>query len=192
MRDYKLSLTGGVPQQIKLPKAEIGELMGYHLVTAASDVTVRVDDGAPRARAQGLGEFGLPPFEVITLESASAQDIVIAVGAGGFSDSRATFTGTIGTTTVIPNAFVGAAAVTIPATTSGLLLAADAARHSIRLSIQETEAGGVFIGDNLVSPTTGGWMAVGSVEYIDTSAAIYAYNPNGASVTIGIVSVKEV
>ncbi len=63
-----------------------------------------------------------------------------------------------------------------------------APRKSKRLNIRSDQFNGVSLGaDNTVSDSSGGYLDVGMVDYIDTSGALWAFNAGQGSVFVDIL-----
>jgi len=187
LRDYSRSLGAGGESVVKVK----GNY--YHVVSAISPVQLSFNDGAFITREQGVGG-SVGDYTEVRVKSVVAQTVTVAFGTGVLNDSRAVVSISIPAGTEI-NAEIQPATLNEPkalksigAGATVLLSAANADRLELRVGVKATEAGGVYIGDvNVAAGTEGGWLELGSIDYLATSAAVYAYNPGAAAVNVNLL-----
>lgn len=183
MDDYNLALSAGVEQSREVN----GDF--FHVVSATNDIEVRFDDGKWMTRARGMG--GRVYYSRISVRSATSQNIVLSLGFGYATDSRATVNATI-TAPVQPAAFnIPLTDVSVGAGAQVLLEAAVATRLELVVGVASTEANGVRIGDNTVAANKGALVEPGQQVAFASNAALYAFNPGAGAINVTLTSMRS-
>lgn len=184
MRDYKFTLAAGQERSLNV------QGNWFHVLQATGTVKIRFDDGVQIDRGEGQG--GSRSYQKVSVYSSIAQTVVLSLGVGMETDSRATVNATINTTIEPTDTLTPRAEVSIGAGATVLLAAANANRKELRLGIKSTEANGVYIGNVGVGAVTpGGYIEEGSIEYVGTEAAVYGYNPGAAAVVVNVLELER-
>jgi len=152
-------------------------------------VLLRFDDGKQISRNQGQG--GRRNYSRVTVYTAVAQAVVIALGYGSEVDARSTVNATI-TSPVTPALHnPGVAAATIAAGTQGLIVGADANMLGALIGIDSTQPGGLWICDVTAADGVGLFVEPGQTVPFPTQAAIYGFNAGAADVLASAVKFKK-
>ncbi len=191
MRDYTYIMTAG---------ETISRNVGgnyFHVLEAVGKINIKFDDGVYISRERGQG--GSRDYERVDILSPIDQTISLALGYGVEFDGRqnSSTAGTGGAAIdviVVNNNFIrgGALRTVSPAAGAVLLAAADGDRRQIRISVRSNNADGIYIGESDMSTATGtygGFIESGGVDYIDTTAAIYALNDGGSDVIVNVLEI---
>lgn len=132
-------------------------------------------------------------FDYVEIESATTQQIEIVAGFGDFSSNSLTVANTVSVDFTPGNQLDALAAVSVAATSTGVVATADADQRELIVSIDSTQPGGLYIGGSTVSASLRGfWLAPGSTMSISTEAEVRAYNAGAAAVTINACRNKRV
>lgn len=174
MQPLVLTLAAGVPQAFDIAGDYI------HIQTASvADLTVRFDDSAPVLMFEGMGFRRY--YSRVQFESATGQAIRVLVGFGSVFDARATVSSLTLNTTIAPgNTFKDGAAVTCAVSAATQLLAADADRLYALIKNPSSNTLTMWIGTSGVNNSSGYPLEPGESIPIATTAALYAYNADGA------------
>ena len=74
----------------------------------------------------------------------------------------------------------------LPGVATQLIAAAE--RKSVRLNIRSDQFGGVSMGgDNTITDTSGGFLDVGMVDYVETKGSLWAFNNGASSVMVDVL-----
>lgn len=182
----------------------------YHILQAASPVYLSVNHEKEVTRDQGQGQTfnnataidgnvrlnragNSRRIQSLSVRSTIAQTVVVVVGPGSFTDTRAQLTATVNTVENPANQNVPLAEVSVGAGLTVMLAAADATRQALRVGVKSSEANGVYIGDATVGAAIqGGYVEEGSADYVASEAAIYAYNPGAGAITVNLLKMNRV
>lgn len=188
MRDYSFSISAGSSTTIDVE----GNFL--HLVAVADPITIILDDTHRFERSvPGTIKLDAGGFTKITVESATTQSVQITAGFGHSQSDTDTSIASLSVAEAVPNIVDPLAEVSVGATSTVLLAAANANRKALRVSIKASESDGVYLGDvSAGALTPGGWLERGGVDYIATEAAVYAYNPSASAITVSIMSLERV
>lgn len=188
MRDYSLNLDAG---SIERSLNVAGNW--FHVLEATNTIAIRFDEGPRNYRQKGQG--GTRLFNRVSVSSVVAQNVVLALGFGQETDSRASVGDVnVSASNRISNTITPLPEVSIPPLTSVILCAADVSdkRIYVRLGVKSDQIGGVYIGDATVNNNLGSYLENGSVEFLECQAAIHAYNPNNDSVIVNVMTLSKV
>lgn len=188
MRDYSFSVSAGSSHTIDVE----GNFL--HLVDVTDPITIILDDTHRFERSvPGTIKLDRGGFEKIEVESATTQSVQVTAGFGHSQSDTDTSIASLSVSEDVPNTVTPLAAVSVGASATVLLAAADANRKALRVSVKSSEADGVYIGNiSAGAATPGGWLEKGGTDYIATSAAVYAYNAAGSAITVHVMSLEKV
>jgi hypothetical protein len=199
------------PFRINLSNARTGQ--GEPIsVSGRGVMVVDASSGAALASITLQGDFTSRTFKLVDLAKLSepqsfdginilndAQpgewlDIIVTDGPIDFDYSRP-INNTINE--IIEPVDIAAAAtfdskadVSVNATTTALIIAANPARKRVRIGNKLTNTGTFRIGDNGAGAANGDELPPGGVWEDATTAAIYAYNPGGGAESLTVVEVS--
>jgi hypothetical protein len=181
MKDYVLSLLPNVPQTVNT------EGNYYHVQQASDAVQLSFGQNAKVTRYQTQG--GEQDYNEVEIVSGVPQTVIISLGFGTVTDSRATLSGAGLSVDIGGNTSINRlGSIAIPADTEVLIAAANVNRKELRINIPDSESGGVDIGSaGMNSSARGGYLIEGSTEYLQGSYALHAYNPNAFVVNINLL-----
>jgi len=185
--DYKMTLGANAPQSVTVNGN------AFHVIKATSPIHVSFNEGKELERTQGMGGTAPSSYTKVTIRSEVPQNITIALGDGTIFDSRSNISATLNTTIAPANINQALPSVVVGAGLTVLLAGANASRKELRIGVSGTNASGIHFGDiNTGAVNQGGFIDVGSVEYVTSEGAIYAYNPSGSAVTVNLVDMRRV
>ena len=159
-------------------------------VVAASQATFQVGlDGDETGKARPGAQFRARPqttFEEVRVRNPSSTDALIVTlgyGRGEFSLQQFRFL-SAGTLETTPD-------VSIAAASTGLVLPVNLDRRRARLTNPFGNAREFRIGDSAVTASRGIELPPGASIPIETTAAIYAHNPDEAAMAISALEESE-
>ena len=117
-------------------------------------------------------------FSTFTIKSTSAQTVTIQYGTGEFKGRNVSVVGNITVAKDVPSSVLELAKVSVSPLGTVELSAANTARAALRISVLSDEVGPVFIGSSGVGANEGGPIDIGVTDYLETTGAVYAYNPH--------------
>lgn len=82
--------------------------------------------------------------------------------------------------------------VTLGAGSVSALCVANSSRKTLRISLLSDAVGYITLGKAGVSAASGGTIEPGMVEYMETTGALYAYNPNAYPVDVWVMEISKV
>lgn len=185
MISVSLTLAAGVPQRIGVS----GDY--FHVLTApVEDLTARFDDDKSTPAYEGVGFRRY--YEMVELESATGQAVVVLVGFGSVFDGRATANLNVNASNEPANVLDDPPVVTVTAGATVLLASANPQRKELRVAIASDEPGGIWLGAAAVGASEGGWLEPGMVDYIATESAVYARNAGASDVDVSVLELERV
>lgn len=186
MTQLRVLLTAGIPQRFDFAGDYI------HCLTAPiTDLKCRFDDGEQVPIYEGVGFRRY--YKTVELQSATGQSVVMLVGFGSVFDGRATANVNVTATVAAGNTVNNGGDVNVTHSTRALLLAADTTRTYAVIANPSTNTVTVRIGSVTVNNVTGIPLEPGESLPLATTAAVYAYNPDGAvDVTISASSIEQI
>lgn len=185
MRDYKFTLAAGQERSLNV------QGNWFHVLDALGTVGIRFDEGVLIERSQGQG--GSRSYTRVLVSSPIAQTVVLSLGVGQETDSRASVNAVINTTISPSNIITPKALISIAGGASVMLVAANANRKELRIGVKSSEANGVYIGNASVGAVSpGGYIEAGVTDYIQTESAVYAYNPGAVSVDVNVLDMERI
>lgn len=199
--DKMLSITSGSVQQfydedtVVIPaggRVTISTVYDYFRVLdlVGSGLRVIFGDNQKESKFTGAGLGVKLRYVVKRLEfynsGISEMTITYAVALGAVSDDRLNAVGTVNVNFEAPANLTTITDVFVPAGGSAALLAADPIRREALITNIAANATVVRVGDVDVAADRGNEVGEGGTIVLTTSDAIYAYNPSGAGVYIGV------
>lgn len=174
-------------------RQEVFQVFNYFRVisqTASSTLAIRLGQNGIETpfTGQGIGIQCEDVFSRITLinNGASALTITLGLAYGSISDDRLNVSGTVSTSPVAPATFSTSADVSVSATATTQVLAANTSRKEAFISNRAANGTVVRVGDSGSGAADGIELASGGTLILSTTAAIYVFNPTGAAITIGV------
>lgn len=182
----------GAPRDFPLTFAGAGErewqATGKHLrilSTPSAPVFVSVDGSTELERGAGMGINVADGFRRVRIRSTVAQTVVVSISDDPQEDNRSNVALSVAATVAGSTAATKVAAVTIPAGTTVQLCAANPDRQEVRIAIPSGQQSGVWYSDDAGQDADeGAWLDVGTVDYVATTAALYAHNPHATSAVV--------
>lgn len=156
--------------------------------TAAFEIAV--DNGDFGAFEKGL-TYRAPEgknFGLVALVNTSGapNTITVALGVGNIVDARLSLAGSvIASQPVTPPTWTNTATVSATAAAATAILAANASRAEAVICNQDT-ANGIWLTPDNAAVAAGVWVAPLATVFLTTTAILYAYNPGGAAVNVGV------
>ena len=126
------------------------------------------------------------PYKEARLENLSGTDaltVTIGWGKGEFQLQQFKF--------LAANTVISKAHVTVPAGTTELVLPANANRREARIINLFSNVREFMVADSNAAADRGEELPPGKRMYLQTTAAIYAHNPDSADMKIAVVEVAE-
>lgn len=82
--------------------------------------------------------------------------------------------------------------VSIPANSAAQIAGANPLRKSLRVSLKSDAAGYVLLGKSGLTAGNGGSLEEGMVDYVETTGAMFAFNPNAVAVDVYVMEVNRI
>lgn len=82
--------------------------------------------------------------------------------------------------------------VPVPANSAAQIAPANPLRKSLRVSLKSDAAGYVLLGKSGLTSGNGGSLEEGMVDYIETTGAMFAFNPNAVAVDVYVMEVNRI
>jgi hypothetical protein len=166
----------------------------FHILEAASDVTITFDESNRFTNLRGGAgaNFG-GNYSRVVITSVAAQSIVIVLGYGDFTNSRATFSGNITTSFETPNSSPVNNDVSLPAGQTTQIAPANNNRKKMIIFSDVDNVDILRVGCNsAVSATQGGIIDLGGNGDIETRTGVWIYNPSSATQKVNIIELEQV
>ena len=185
LTDIPLVFTGGETQEFQA----VGRYIRIREATAVVYLTIDGVGEIQRNKGEQI-DTGKDSSRV-RVRSVVAQSVSITSADNPQDDNRNSVSLTVSATVTNGNDNQHLTKVTIPATSSAQIAAANANRLSLRVSLLSSAAGYVTLGKSGVSASSGGSLEEGMVDYIDTTGAVFAYNPNASAVDVYVMEINH-
>lgn len=185
MTPIRVTLAAGVPQRFSVD----GDYV--HCLTApggVTDLTGRFDESEKVPIPQGVGFRRY--YKTIELESATGGAFLVLGGFGTVADARSTVNANVSATVAAGASLFDGGDVACATGAATQLLALDATRSYAIITNPSTNTATVRIGTSGVGAASGAPLEPGVSMPISTTAAIYARNDSGGSVTISASAVR--
>lgn len=187
LRDYSFSLEANVPQILPA-----GDTTSLTIVSASAGAPVEVtfDAGSSKSRlmpGEGLDDNYLGD---VYLKSAAAQTVVVRISRG-YQRSAQTVNVNSTATVSVSNTCDAVADISIPATSSAALVGANADRKELLITnLSNTVT--IRVGSaGTVGASAGTPIFPLQTAVITTEAAVSAYNPGGAAVSVAVTELAR-
>lgn len=162
-------------------------------ITNASGVTLRFGMTGQETDviAAGIGyELEIPVRNAqLRNQSGGSITVVLTVSMGRIYDDRLNVSGTItvqGSVSIVTGTtFTDAANVSVLTTATTQILAANANRKTAIISNLAANATVIKVGTSSAGASRGIEVPIGGTAVLDTTAAIYVYNPSAGTINIG-------
>lgn len=138
--------------------------------------------------------FDLPDGEtykslhLVNTDGANPLTVTFNYGRGSYRDAKLQVSGSI-ETSLAGSAFPSTADVPLGATATTQILAANTSRKEVLVSNLAANPATIRVGDVNAGAGRGVEVAPGQTITVNTTAAIYAYNP-GAAQNVGVVEIE--
>jgi len=183
-RSITITLNAGDPYRFSASGSFV------YLNSATYAISVAFDGGAyiPLASGAKIGEVYEAYF---TLLSTTTQEVTIVYGDGEYDPGTAAVIGSVTVVQEISDVLTDVTEVSVPATTTSQIMAANADRKEAIIQVASTEGSLVRIGTSGVGAANGLLCEQGVSMVLATSAAIYAYNPSGSAVVVNACELEK-
>lgn len=187
-RTYNLALSANVERTL----AVAGNM--YAVISNTSEFTIIFDESNRlEKQSSGMGAKFNDEYRNVIVKSVAAQNVTIVLGYGEFEDARASVNATVNTTIENSNVINSLAEVSVGAGATVLIANANANRKQLRVGVKSSAANGVYIGSaSSGASTPGGYIEEGTVDYVETEAAVYAYNAGASAVVVNVLELERV
>lgn len=179
IRDYPLNFLGGDTWEQDID----GDF--FRITEAAGPVFVSLDSG-PFGKRE-VGQAQRTKYGQLRIKSIIAQTVRISAGSGDLTDNRQDVTVNVETGLDPGNNLLNAGDVTILAGVSGIVAAGNANRKGIIIQASYTNDPEIVarIGNAAVNAISGIELAAGvGLPEIETTAAIYCFNPGATPIKV--------
>lgn len=179
IRDYPLNFAGGETQELDVD----GNF--FRITEASGAVWISLDSGQFVKREVGQSQRTL--YGQIRVKSEIAQSVRIAAGTGDLTDNRQEVDVTVNTGLDPGNSLVQGGDVTVLPGVSALVAAGNANRKGIIIQSSYANDPAIVarIGGATVAAGNGIELAAGvGLPEIETTAAVYCYNPGGTAIKV--------
>lgn len=126
----------------------------------------------------------------ITNNSGGALTGVLGLAVGEINDDRLNVSGTVTTSEISGATFTDTANVAVNTVTTTQVLAASSTRKTAIISNLAANAGVIKVGASTAGASRGVEVPLGGSAVLDTSGAIYVYNPQASTVNIGLAEIS--
>ncbi len=185
-RDHRITFTGPGEQEVQLSGRYLRVLSA-----PSGNVFLQLDSSAELERGAGQGiDFGRAVGR-LRVRSAVAQTVLISFSDEPQDDARSNVALSVSATVSGSTAATPKAAVTVPAGNKVKLADANADRVELRLAIASSEPGPVFLGDSTIVAGEGGLLEPGMVDYLATTAEVWAFNAGAADVEVSVLDLED-
>ncbi len=183
-RTYTVGLVAGVESTINVT----GNM--YAVIENTGEFTITFDESnALKKQTAGMGAV-FAQYQEVRLLSPTTQSVTLVLGYGEFDDSRAnvaaTFNVTIEPSDTMSNP--GDVSVGVAAT---LLVAANADRKEVIISVPSTEPDPIRIGSASVTTTSGDIVEPGSKLILSTESAVYGIRTGSTDITATVLDLTR-
>ncbi|PRZ48007.1 hypothetical protein [Tritonibacter scottomollicae] len=159
---------------------------------ATAPFKITFDQGVETNFEQGLSFRVLNEFRQIRIRNPNAQDISIRLGfgRGDVTDARLVVSGSVEVETEAPGVIDTIDVFTVGAGASALVDGADLRRQELLLrNLSDTDD--VWLRGDANTTAGGHLLKASEGAVLSTSAAVYAYNPNGSGVDLSALSIRK-
>jgi len=186
MREYEFSISSG-GQQARTVQGNF-----VRIKSASDEINVKVENKEGRIIADlnlsGGMRFKVPDiFHTLRVANNNAGSVnaVLVAGVGDVDDTEIS-----GNVTIDGSDAIGTAAdVSLSATAQTLISAANASRHEILITNLSSNSEFIRIGDINAGASRGAELAPGGTISLNTSAAVYGYNPGASAQSVTVLEV---
>ncbi len=174
-RTYELGLTANV----EFPMRVAGNM--YAVISNTGDFTIVFDESNRLvSQTAGMGGEFKDEYSDVMLLSTTTQTVTVILGFGSFKDARASVNATVNTTIQGGDTINNPGDVSV-GTAATLLIAANANRKEVEISVPSSEAYGIRVGNASVTNASGSLIEPGMAKWYDNEAALYGVREASAT-----------
>jgi hypothetical protein len=186
--DQNLVFSGGE----ELPVLTTGRYLRIREATSPIYITINGGGEIKREKGEQI-DLGDKYSQLrLGIRSIVAQSVSLVSAENSQSDNRNTVTVNASATVESGNDNQHLPKVSIPANSSAQLAAANAARKSLRVSLLSSALTYICLGKSGIGAAQGGTLEEGMVDYIDTTGALFGYNPSAAAVDVYVMEINKI
>lgn len=186
-QDFTLTLSAGVPQYL-----HFGEASSITLITATSPVLIKFNNGSSSVTFSAGDGLDENDFSDIEISSAAAQTVVVRLSTG-YQRTAQTVNVNASATIASANSNPALSDVTVGAGLKVLVAAANTNRRQLIIRSDDANTTSVRIGNTTtVGATSGIKVNPDDTLILDSSAAVYAFNPSASAVVLSATEVEKV
>ena len=188
MRDFKLSCAGGETKTLEVPDNCV------HVVGDENPLTIEFDTSCQSSKFERDTGAVLKPgnYGSVQLTSSTAQNVTVCLGAGESYYHTGTNIANLEVGFDTADIVTPLGDVTVTANSATQIFGANPNRREARITVPKTASSPIRIGGSGVSATKGGLIYPGVTEYVDTNAAIFAFNTDTSNdVDLSLMSVEK-
>ncbi|MCG7622730.1 MULTISPECIES: hypothetical protein [unclassified Epibacterium] len=159
---------------------------------ATAPFKIAFDNGTETNFEQGLTFTVKNQFNRIRIYNPHAQDISVRLGfgRGDVTDARLVVSGSVEVETTAPSVIDTIDVFTVGAGASALVDGADLRRQELAVrNLSDTDD--VWLRGDAMTTAGGLLLKASEGALLTASAAVYAYNPNGAGVDLSALSIRK-
>lgn len=186
MTPIRVTLAAGVPQRFFISGDWIASITEPGGV---SDLTARFDDSEQVPLPAGLGFRRY--YKTLEFQSTLGGSFVILAGYGSVQDGRSNANVTVSANLVSGNVFDNGGDVVCLTAANTQLAILDPFRQYLVVTNPITSTGAVRLGNVGVASNSGMVLDIGETLTIGTTAAVYASNQSGVTVTLAVASIRQ-
>jgi len=127
----------------------------------------------------------------VRVRSGVAQTVRLIVSDEKTDDDRTNAAVTVSATIAGSTAVQSPAVVSVPAGSTAQLAGANADRVELRVSLGSAQSSHVWLGPSGVGDQEGGLLEQGVVDYLATTAAVFAHNPGASAVDVSVLELES-
>lgn len=187
-RDYSMTFSGPGEREIHARGRYV-----RILETPSADVFFSLDGGSELKRGAGqqIADSDPDGFSRVRVRSTVAQTVLFTVSDTPQDDARSNVALSVSANVAGSTAVVPLATVTVPAGGKVKLADANPDRVELRIAIRSDQPGEVYLGDSTMTAGEGGVLEPGMVDYMATTAEVWAYNQGVAAVDVTVLDMES-
>lgn len=189
-REHLLTYTGAGQRDIQAA----GRFVRLMECTGNSDVFVSLDGSSEIQMRPGQQIQDSDPkgYTRLTVRSAIAQTVRLITSDASTDDTGQSVSVNVSATVAGSSALTAPAVVSVPALTTVQIAAANPARVELRVALKSDAASHVWLGPLGVGDEEGGLLEPGTIDYLGSTAAVYAHNPHATdAVNVSVLDMES-
>lgn len=184
-RTYPVSLSAGVDYQLNVS----GNM--YAVISNTGEFSITFDDSSKLSnQSAGMGGEFIDSYQMVKLNSTTAQTVTVILGFGKFADARASVNATINTT-IAPSDTVNNPGDVTATAAAGLLIAANPNRKEVEICLPSTATNPVRIGNASVTANSGSILEPGSSKVFGVEAALYVIRTSAPDEIVTVLELER-